>query len=250
MFTDILYVMTATDPARAILYRRVSTDEQADSGLGLADQAKRLEAAAIMHDWTVVASNEVEDAGYSAGSLKRPGIQRALTMLATGEADLLAVMKLDRLSRSVHDFADLLKRSQAEGWSLVVLDLGVDTSKPSGRLVANVMMSVAEWERDEIKDRTKRAMARLKADGARLGRPVLVPEDVRERIADARSAGESFGAIAGALNTEGVPTPSGGKWFPASVRSVCQSVHHDLVTEARRAQNARALTATPQPTPQ
>jgi hypothetical protein len=66
------------------------------------------------------------------------------------EGVVLAVAKLDRLSRSVLDFAQLMVRARDLGWGLVALDLGVDTTTTSGRFVANVMVSVAEWEPDII----------------------------------------------------------------------------------------------------
>ena len=133
------------------------------------------------------------------------------------------VSKLDRLSRSVMDFASIVERSQREGWAIVALDLGVDTSTPSGELVANVMASVAQWERKVIGQRTKDALAVKRSEGVRLGRPVSLPEAIRERILADRLTGLSYRAIAEALNTEGVPTAQGGRaWYAATVRAVEQ----------------------------
>ena len=133
------------------------------------------------------------------------------------------VSKLDRLSRSVMDFASIVERSQREGWAIVALDLGVDTSTPSGELVANVMASVAQWERKVIGQRTKDALAVKRSEGVRLGRPVSLPEVIRERILADRLDGRSYRAIAEALNAEGVPTAQGGReWYAATVRAVEQ----------------------------
>ena len=144
-------------------------------------------------------------------------------MLGAGKAQVLMVSKLDRLSRSVMDFASIVERSQREGWAIVALDLGVDTSTPSGELVANVMASVAQWERKVIGQRTKDALAVKRSEGVRLGRPVSLPEVIRERILADRLDGRSYRAIAEALNAEGVPTAQGGReWYAATVRAVEQ----------------------------
>src|SRR6202051_2945002 len=87
-----------------------------------------------------------EDA-LSGKSLDRPGLAAALAAVEAGEAAGIVVAKLDRLSRSLKDFADLMARAQASGWNLVALDLGVDLSTPSGEFMAGVMASAAQWER-------------------------------------------------------------------------------------------------------
>ena len=97
----------------------------------------------------------ITDDGFSAKDLNRPGITEALEMLREGTAEALVVAKLDRVSRSVYDLAGLMKRSQDEGWGLVVLDLGLDSTTPAGRLTGHVMAAVAEWERDAIRTRTR-----------------------------------------------------------------------------------------------
>src|ERR1700677_4662283 len=91
---------------RVILYARVSTADQADSGVSLEAQTAKMTAYAGLYDMQVV--EVVIDAGESAKSLKRPGLQRALAMLKHGEADGLGVVKLDRLTRSVADFQRLI----------------------------------------------------------------------------------------------------------------------------------------------
>ncbi len=209
----------------AILYARVSTEDQADSGLGLADQLTKLRAMATVKDLDGI---EKIDDGYSAKSLNRPAMTEALEMLAAGEADALVVTKLDRLTRSVGDFADLLDLATKQGWALNVIELGVDTGTASGKLVANVMMSVAQWEREVIGERTSAAPQQLKRDGKRLGRPVTLADSARTRIATERSDGRSLRAIAGDLNTDGIQTSQGGKqWFAATVKAVLDSIELD-----------------------
>jgi len=152
-------------------------------------------------------------------------LQRALDAVEGGEAEVLVVAKLDRLSRSLLDFAALMSRAQRHGWNLVAIDLGIDLSTPAGEFMANVMASAAQWERRIIGQRTKEALAVRKAAGVRLGRPVTLSDDVTERIRTLREEGETLAAIAGTLNTAEVPTSQGGaRWHPSTVRAV---LHRD-----------------------
>ncbi|ABL80605.1 Resolvase, N-terminal domain [Nocardioides sp. JS614] len=207
-------------------YLRVSTEEQAVSGLGLADQRSAIEAASAARNWPAV--TYISDEGHSARSLGRPGISAVLTALARGEASVLVVAKLDRLSRSLLDFAMLMERARREGWELVVLDLAIDTTTPSGALMANVMASFAEYERQLIGTRTSAALQQLKMQGVRLGRPRKTSIETLSRIARQRDAGETLAAIAGGLNRDGVPTTRGGaKWYPSTVRAALESMKLD-----------------------
>jgi len=198
---------------RALCYLRVSTTEQASNGAGLDAQRATIAAEAERRGWGV---SWIEDAGCSARDLRRPGIQEALRRLAAGEADALVVAKLDRLSRSLLDFAALTERSRREGWKLVALDLGVDTSTPSGEMLANVLASFAQFERRLIGQRTSEALRAKQAAGTRLGRPRVLPDAVRASIATARNAGATYAAIAARLNRDGVPTAHGAQGWRAS----------------------------------
>lgn len=213
-------------------YLRVSTDEQARSGLGLDAQRERITAEADRRGWSVT---WVCDDGYTAATLDRPGIAGALTALRTGTADALVVAKLDRLSRSLLDFAGLMAQAQTERWELIALDLGVDTSTPQGQLMANVMASFAAYERELIRQRTRDALAALKMRGVRLGRPVALPDSTRATIGRWRAAGATWQACADALNAAGVPTAHGGaKWHASTVRAVARSLALDEATAAIR----------------
>lgn len=201
---------------RGVGYLRVSTQEQADSGAGLEAQRVAIEAEAERRGWELV--RVFEDAGASGKDLKRPGLQDALALVESGAADVLCVSKLDRLSRSVHDFSGLLQRAQRRGWSLSVLDLQLDTSSPSGALVANVMASVSEWERRIIGARTKDALAARRAAGVQLGRPRETCPVLAERVRSLRSRGETLAEIARRLEAEGVRGPRGGFLDASAVR--------------------------------
>jgi DNA invertase Pin-like site-specific DNA recombinase len=133
----------------------------------------------------------------------------------------LVVAKLDRLSRSLLDFSALMERSRKGRWALVALDLGVDTTTPSGEMMANVLAVFAHFERRLIGQRTKDALAVKRSEGVRLGRPPQLPESVRSRIRDLRKEQRSLASIAKELNREGVPTAQGGRaWYPSTVRAV------------------------------
>src|SRR5439155_5621071 len=107
------------------------------------------------------------------------------------------------LSRSLLDFAALMDRARRKKWALAALDLGVDTSTPSGEMMANVMASFAQFERRLIGQRTKDALAVKRGQGVRLGRPRLIPDSVVARIVAERGEGRSLAAIADTLNSEG-----------------------------------------------
>lgn len=205
---------------RAIGYTRVSTDEQARTGYGLTDQRTRVAAEIAHRGWESV--DVVADEGESGKDLDRPGIRSVLTRLAAGDADALVITKLDRLTRSVRDFADVLEWADRCGVALVILDLGIDTSTPTGRLVAGVVAQVAQWERETIADRTRAAAAVRRAEGKRMGREGVrdTSPAVAARIVAAREAGATWQAIADDLNSEGVPTVRGGaEWRVSSVQS-------------------------------
>lgn len=203
---------------QVIGYVRVSTEEQSTSGAGLAAQRTAIEAECLHRGWHLV--EVIEDAGYSAKDLKRPGVQVALETLQQGDAGALVVAKLDRLSRSMLDFTTVMATASKQGWALVALDCAVDTTTPAGEAMANVLATFAQFERRLIGQRTREALAAKRAGGVRLGRPVSLPSAVSKRIASERKAGRSLAAIADTLNEEHVPTAQGGRqWWPSTVRA-------------------------------
>lgn len=199
-------------------YLRVSTEEQASSGLGLDAQRDTIQRYADAHGWDI---EWAEDAGLSAKSMDRPALQDALTRLHPKKraVDGIVVARLDRLSRSVHDFSGLLRLANARKWSVVAIDLGVDTSTPTGRLVANVMMSVAEWEREIIGARTSAAMQAAKRQGRRFGPASALKATTGERLLELRRT-LTLAATADVLNGEGHTTATGAQW---SVNNVAKT---------------------------
>lgn len=205
-------------PQRVLGYVRVSTAEQADSGLGLAAQEATIRSECERRGWELL--DVVADEGESGKSLDRPGLQAALTRIAAGETDGLVAAKLDRVSRSVRDFADLLDWFDVAGATLVALDVGVDTSTPGGKLICNVFSAVAEWERDTISGRTSDGLAALRAQGKTISRPAVADHpELAGRIRAMREAGMTYQAMADVLNADRVPTlRTAGEWTVSAVR--------------------------------
>ena len=209
-----------TPTVRIAGYTRVSTNEQAESGAGLAAQADAIEREARRRSWSDL--RLFTDAGISGKSMDgRDALGDALAFVEAQRGSVLVVAKLDRLTRSLRDFAELLERSRRRGWALVALDLGVDTSTPSGEMLASVVASMAQYERRLIGVRTRDAMAAKKRQGVRFGRSRRVPEPVRRAILSLRRAGNSHEAIARRLNEKGVATSYGGRrWYRSTVAVV------------------------------
>lgn len=210
-----------TTTTRAVAYVRVSTDKQADKGQSLEAQQEKIRAYAGLYGIELV--EFIVDAGASAKSLEREGLQRALAMIREGQADALIVAKLDRLTRRVADLGTLI-----DGWfttaGLLVVGEQIDTRSAAGRLVLNVLMSVAQWEREIIVERTTEAMRHKKAKGEYTGgRPPygfsktddgrLVPDDHEQRVIEAakqlRAGGLPLLKIAAELDKRGFKARSG-----------------------------------------
>lgn len=156
-------------PLRAVAYCRVSTDRQAERGSSLDAQRAKLTAYCAAVDLELVATES--DEGESAKSLDRPALQRALAMLRDARADALVVTKLDRLTRRVVDMGDLVETYFAEGKRCTLISLGdaIDTRTAGGRLVLNVLTSVAQWEREAIGERTRAVTLYRQARGEYIG---------------------------------------------------------------------------------
>lgn len=212
--------MTAADSRPlALAYVRVSTTDQAQLGASLDAQETALVQLAERKGFRV---EVVREEGKSGKSLKRrPALAEALARLDRGDAQALYAQRLDRLSRSVGDFAYLLDRAKRRGWTVVVADADVDTSTPSGGFLTNILAAAAQYEREIISARTKDALAQRRREGKRLGRPSQLPVAVVGRVLKLREGGASLRAIADRLNSEEVPTAhEGAKWHASTVRKV------------------------------
>lgn len=206
-------------PPLAIGYARVSTSEQHGSGAGLAAQEATIRAEAERRGWELLAIVGEPD-GASSATLERPGLQSVMARLDAGDADVLVVSKLDRLSRSTIQGGMVLERAQRKGWSVVALDFGLDMTTPAGEMVANVILSTSQYERRMIGVRTREALAVKRAQGVRFGGPQVLPQSVVERIVRERRAGAGLRVIAEGLQADGIPAARGGARRTSSVDSV------------------------------
>lgn len=211
-----------TQSRRVIAYRRVSTQDQGDSGAGLQAQESAIRREAQARGWTVV--DWFHDVASGGSMDKRPQLDNAIRRLQAGDAEALVVAKLDRLSRSTIDFATLMHKARAEGWGLVILDLGIDLATPAGEMVATIMASLAQWERRVISQRTRDALAERKARGTQLGRPRGVSDEAMVVIRSMRDRGSGWRAIAAELTRLGIPTAQSGQWHPATVRKIHERI--------------------------
>jgi len=224
--------MTKPKP-KTVAYIRVSSVDQADNGHSLAVQREKVELHARLHDLDLVAV--IEDAGVSAKTLDRPGLNRALAMLDQGEAAALLVCKLDRLTRRVADLGKLIDGYFGDKGKAALMSVAdsIDTRSAAGRLVLNVLASVSQWEREIIVERTTDAMQHLKAGGKVYCRPLmgfdavggkLIANDAEQaliaRMKAMRAGGMSFARIAGQLNADKVPTKRGGTWASMTIKKI------------------------------
>jgi len=219
---------------KAAGYIRVSTEQQADSGLGLEIQEAKIRAMAEVQGVELL--ELIVDAGESAKNLRRPGMERLLSLVDQRKVGSVIVYKLDRLTRSVQDLGALLDRFERRGVSLVSVSESLDTATAAGRLVLNVMGSVAQWEREVIGERTREALQIKKAKGERVGTvpfgsqlaadgSTLEEHKGERRILSAirrlREKGHTLREIAEALNAKGWRTRTGAEWK-------IRKVHHLL----------------------
>lgn len=206
-------------PLRVIGYCRVSTAEQAESGLGLEAQEQRIRQYADLKGWAVV--EIIRDEGVSGATVRRKGLRRALRAIAAGDADGLVCAKLDRLSRSQRDLALLFDWFDQARATLALLDANVDTSSPIGGAILSFMGIMAQLERDLTSERTRSALAELRRQGRPTGRPAVADHpELQRRIQRLREAGRSLQQIADALNADGIPTLRGAPaWSKSSVRT-------------------------------
>ena len=213
---------------KAIGYIRVSTQGQAEEGVSMAAQRAKIDAWCIANDMELIAV--FEDAGISGGSMAgREGLHAA--MKATTKGMALVAYSISRLARSTKDMLAIAETLDRKGADLVSLTEKIDTTTAAGRMVFKMLAVLADFERDQIGERTKMALAHKKANGevyapvpfgyeAIEGRLVTVKREAKivAEIIAMRDAGASFASIANELNGRGIEGKRGGRWFASTVR--------------------------------
>lgn len=221
---------------RVVGYVRVSTEEQARGGVSIKSQPEKVRGYCDLYGLDLV--GVISDDGLSGKSLDRPGLARALAMLDAGEAGGVVVTKLDRLTRSVADLGRLLDGYFGERAGKQLFSVGdqIDTRSAAGRLVLNVLISVAQWERETIVERTMDGLRYKRERGERIsgripygadlgpdGKTLVPNEAERDRITAIRSwasRGRSSRRIARLMNERAWPAKGGGRWNESSVRAI------------------------------
>src|SRR5215470_14478768 len=172
---------------RAALYARVSTHV----GQNPAMQIAELREFCTRRGWEI--TGEYVDVGVSGAKERRPQLDKLIVDCRKRGVDAVVVYRYDRFARSLRQLVNALCEFEALGIQFVSLHEGVDTSTPNGRLVFGIFASIAEFERELIRDRVRSGLAAAKAKGKRLGRPATVLD--RPKIALLREQGHSWRRI-------------------------------------------------------
>ena len=172
---------------RAAIYARVSTHNGQNPEMQLAE----LRAYCTRRGWEV--AGEYVDAGFSGAREHRPALDRLMADCRKRSVDAVVVYRYDRFARSLRQLVNALEEFRALGIDFVSIHEGVDTSTPNGRLVFGIFASIAEFERELIRDRVRSGLALARAKGKRLGRPPVVVD--RPKIAALRAQGRPWAEI-------------------------------------------------------
>jgi DNA invertase Pin-like site-specific DNA recombinase len=216
---------------RAVAYVRVSSEQQAESGLSLEHQQQKCRALATVNDFEL--TEIVIDAGESAASLSRPGMARVLAMVDGRHVEAVVIAKLDRITRSVRDLADLLDRFSRHKVALVSASESLNTETAAGRMVVRLLAVVSEWEREAIGERTRDALSAKRRRGERTGTlpygwhldgrqlvPLAGEQDLITLAAECRfGLGYTWKATAEHLNAQGHRNRAGKPWTLHGIRS-------------------------------
>lgn len=180
---------------RAVIYARVSTNHQNAS-----NQLLELRQSADRFGWRVIA--ELVDDGISGakGRDQRPALDRLFQMIQRKEIDVVMAWSIDRLGRSIQHLVSFMTEVQSAGVDLYIHQQAINTATPAGRMVFGIFSSLAEFERDLIRERINAGLARAKAEGKKLGRPSNVNASVITSVRLLRENGHSIHNIARQLH--------------------------------------------------
>lgn len=217
---------------KAVGYCRVSTEGQALDGVSLEAQRARIEA------WSTANGCELldvhVDAGLSGSRADRPGLLAAIAQ-ATGHRAALVVYSLSRLARSTRDTLEIGEHLEKAGADLVSLSERIDTTSAAGKMIFRMLAVLAEFERDQVSERTRAAMRHMKSKGRRVGAipfgfdlaedgERLLPNGLElEAVALIRllkAEGLSLRKIGQELARRGIPAKHGGTWTPKVIRGI------------------------------
>ena len=216
-------------------YIRVSTDEQARSGISLDLQESKIRDYTKLNDLEL--SKVIRDEGESGKDLKRPGMEEVINLVNGRKIEGIIVYKLDRLSRKVIDTLNLIEQFDRHGVAFHSITERIDTKTAMGKFFITILSALAQMERDMISERTKGALNYKRSQGGLAGgipygftskgkkkEARLTKDDTEQKILktilDTHAAGGSYNKIANELNRQEISTRSNGKWYPQTIKSI------------------------------
>lgn len=208
-----------------VVYLRVSTARQAAEGIGLDAQEAKCCAHAERMGWPVVAVFRDEGASGRDGVEDRPGLQAAIDAVKGTPGAVMVVYSISRLARRQRLLWNLLDDRDGYGLPVASATEAFDTATPTGRAMLGMIATFAQLEADMVSERTRDALAEVRAQGTRLGAPDMMRLGAVESVKLAQelyaSGKFSHRSLADELNARGVPTAkgAGAKWWPKTVRA-------------------------------
>lgn len=229
-------------PKRCAVYCRVSSDERLDQSFNSIDAQKEAGHAFIKsqsHEGWIAVADDYDDGGFSGGNMERPALRRLMADIEAGKVDIVVVYKIDRLSRSLADFARMVDVFDRHRVSFSAVTQQINSATSMGRLMLNVLLSFAQFEREVTGERIRDKIAASKAKGMWMGGPLPLGYDVDNRLlvineVEARLVRRIFGdfvtmrsatLMAKAYGAEGVVT-KGGK--PFTKQTIYKMLHNRM----------------------
>jgi DNA invertase Pin-like site-specific DNA recombinase len=169
---------------RCAIYTRKSTEEGLEQEFNSLDAQYEACAAYVMsqrHEGWELVKDRYDDGGFSGGTMERPGLQRLLADVAAGKVQVIVLYKIDRLTRSLSDFSRIVDVLDKAGASFVSVTQSFNTTTSMGRLMLNVLLSFAQFEREVTGERIRDKIAASKKKGMWMGGPVPLGYDVQDR---------------------------------------------------------------------
>jgi len=177
-------VKTPVRKTRCAIYTRVSTDERLDMEFNSLDAQREAALAYIQsqkHEGWILVGDRFDDGGFSGGSMERPALQRLLRDVESGRIDVIVVYKVDRLSRSLTDFARIVEVFENNKASFVSITQQFNTTSSRGRLTLNILLSFAQFEREVIGERIRDKFAASRRKGMWMGGTPPLGYDIVDR---------------------------------------------------------------------
>jgi site-specific DNA recombinase len=184
VIADVSMKAGSAKPIRCAIYTRVSTDQGLEQDFNSLDAQYDAAQAYIRSQahagWTLLRS-KYDDGGFSGGNTDRPALQRLLADVMAGKIDVIVVYKVDRLTRSLADFAKLVELFDKHGVSFVSVTQQFNTTTSMGRLTLNVLLSFAQFEREVTSERIRDKIAASKRKGLWVGGMAPLGYDTKDR---------------------------------------------------------------------